>query len=310
MPGAGFAGLIAPKLLASIARFAGGFDVVHVHLARDLITMPAATIAVRRSNVVLQPHGMIQPDRRVKARAMDILSGTVFRRAGAVLFLTPAEEQGLHAVAESMRLRYLPNGIDVIPTSATSSEDVVLFCARLHPRKRVLAFVEMAAVLAGRGVKARFLVAGPDGGELPALRRAIRALRGTVDISYIGPVAPDAVRDLLASAAVFVLPSVDEPFPMTVLEALAAATPVVLTDTCAIADDLAARGAALVTDGSARQLADAVQLILTFPERTRYQVRAGIEAIHDKYAIATVVDQLEAIYRDVVHGGLAVATRR
>ena len=48
------------------------YDVVHVHVARDFVTLPAATIA-RRAGVpyVLQPHGMIDPSDHALARPLD-----------------------------------------------------------------------------------------------------------------------------------------------------------------------------------------------------------------------------------------------
>ncbi len=294
-----FAGLIAPSLMAYLRKHADSYDVVHVHLARDLVTMPGALLAARRTHLVVQTHGMIQPDSRPKARVLDaVATRRALRRAGAVAYLTPEEQRGLRAVASPIRLKHLPNGISPgAPPEHASDRGPVLFCARLHPRKRVLAFVEMAKILSQRGVDVPFLIAGPDGGELGKLNAALAEVRN-LDIRYIGPVPPNEVRTLLGSARVYVLPSVDEPFPMTVLESLASGAPVVLTDTCAIAADLGERGAALVTDGSPRQLADAVELLLS-PPRALLARTAGLHVIRESYSIAAVVDSLEAVYADL-----------
>src|SRR5512133_1426696 len=56
----GFSGLIAPGMLAWLRREMPTCDVVHIHLARDLITLPLALLAQRLGvRYVVQPHGMI-----------------------------------------------------------------------------------------------------------------------------------------------------------------------------------------------------------------------------------------------------------
>jgi glycosyltransferase involved in cell wall biosynthesis len=304
IPAAGFAGLVAPKLTADLARFGSSFDILHVHLARDLITLPAAALGGRRGRLVVQSHGRIQPDPRLKSRVMDAaLTRRVLRRRGTVLYLTPVEEAGLRAVLPSARLRHLRNGLKATETTLQDVDEVsneVLFCARLHPRKRVRAFVEMAKLLSERGVRPRFVIAGPDGGDLAAMETALALLPKSVDIDYIGAIPPEQVRKRLSLARVFVLPSVNEPFPMTVLESLAAGTPAVLTDTCAIAGELLDLGAAALTDGSPPQLADAVAALLASPTAWTQQRAEGLRAIREQYSIAAVVDELESVYLELL----------
>jgi hypothetical protein len=45
LPRSGFAGLTAPSMLWRFFRNRQSFDVVHVHVARDLVTLPVALIA-------------------------------------------------------------------------------------------------------------------------------------------------------------------------------------------------------------------------------------------------------------------------
>jgi glycosyltransferase involved in cell wall biosynthesis len=160
----------------------------------------------------------------------------------------------------------------------------------------VVAFVEMAADLVQRGSRARFSIVGPDEGDLVPMRAAITALGLSERVFYEGPLAAADVAGRLARADVFVLPSVDEPFAMTILEALSLGVPTVVTDTCHIADDLRSRGAALVTDGSPRCLADAVERVLCDSSTAQSLARAAQLAVQEQYSIGAVVDRLEAIY--------------
>ena len=306
LPTPGFSGLTAPGMLRTVWETRKDIDLLHIHLARDLITLPLASVA-RRLGIpfVTQTHGMVMPDQRLISRLTDsVFTRPALRRARAVMYLTATERQGLQNVSdrESLRLFDLPNGVP--PSSLgdppRSEPPVVIFCARLHPRKRVLAFAEMARLLVVRGSNADFVVAGPDEGDLPALRRFIESHSLADRLSYVGPLRPDMVRATLSQATAFVLPSENEPFPMTLLEALAEGVPAVLSDGCAIGDLVKGRGAT-VTDGSPESLADAVQKIVELSGSSptlRLQARRTAD---ESFSIASVVDRLESIYANSVH---------
>lgn len=88
------------------------------------------------------------------------------------------------------------------------------------------------------------------------MRRLIAAHRLRDVVSYGGALAYAEALRAYAKVAVYVLPSVDEPFAMTVIEGLSAGTPVVCTVTCGIADEVAHRGAAIVTAGPRAMVED------------------------------------------------------
>ncbi len=201
----------------------------------------------------------------------------MLRRARAALVLTEEEEAGLRRVLgrDGPRLVRLANGVRARPDTTESSETDVLFLARLQTRKRPEAFVRMAALVHRKRPDVSFTLHGSDEGRLAEVRSLI-ASEGLDDaVTYGGALEHDAAVERTARATVYVLPSVDEPFPMSVLESLAVGTPVVCTHSCGIAAELSRREAALVTDGSPEQLADAVlRLLEDRPLRERL-TRAG-----------------------------------
>ncbi len=195
----------------------------------------------------------------------------------------------------------LPNGVRLSaharPERSSDGQEVI-FLARLHPRKRPEAFVEMAALVHKEIPKARFTLYGTDEGSLGQVNQLV-ADRGLTDVvRYGGPLEHSAALRAYRGAAVYVLPSVHEPFPMTVLEALAEGTPVVCTSSCGIAGELADRQAAMVTDGSPQALAEAVSGLLTDEALHRRLTGAGHRAIREVFSIRAVVDRLEGIYRN------------
>ena len=234
----------------------------------------------------------------------------------ALLALNPAEAADVAAVAAPTadvreRIELLPNGIragrPAVPgTARAGAVPDVLFVGRLHARKRVDLFIRTAAACTATGRPMTFSVVGADHGELGAARALIRELGLQDVVRYEGALEPERIQERMAAADVLVVPSAIEPFGMVALEAMAAGTPVVMTDTCDIAEQMRARGAALVCPAEPDALAVAVRQALR-PEQRRVLVAEGLRAIETEYSIDAVVDRLEGIYRrawSVVDGPL------
>jgi glycosyltransferase involved in cell wall biosynthesis len=301
-PGARFSNLLVPALLRHIRHHAGTFDVMHVHLARDLITAPAARIALGRTRVVLQPHGMVKPDARPASRMFDaLLIRPVLTGSAVALALTEREEAGLRAVngREAIRIERIANGIAAVPRRERdqSGRPVILFLARLHPRKRVLAFAEAARTLVAAGKGYRFVVAGPDEGDGARLAAFIAENRLEDHLTYTGAMRPSDTMRALSDASVYVLPSFGEVFPMSVLEAIAVGTPTVMTADSGIAKALSRYGAAAITDGSPAELARAIAELVEDAESRAAVLRGADEALTREFGMTAVVDSLERAYR-------------
>jgi glycosyltransferase involved in cell wall biosynthesis len=302
-PSPSVAWLFSPGLLGWLVRSVRGADVVHVHTGRDLVGLTAIAVArVLRRPVVVQTHGMLSEKRDPLARAVDaVLTRPLLGTADRHLVLTDLDEHAVRALGASASVQRIPNGVAGTPDAEHDEPAVpdVLYCARLHRRKRAGAFVEMAALLAGRFPGVRFSIVGPDGGELAAVRRAIErhGLAGTVH--YEGPLPGTAVLARMRRSTVYVLPSVEEPFPMSLLEALSVGLPSVCTFDTGISDALAAERAAIVTDGSPRELAAAVAGLLESSARRDEMAAAGRRVIAERYSVAAMVDVVDRSYREV-----------
>lgn len=289
VPGQGILGKCSPRLVWYLWRTVRSAEVVHIHAGRDLVSLAALAICrLRNVPYVAQTHGMIMPRNSVISRIFDFLLRPLLERARCIFVLTEMEKRGVATMLPQARVCLLRNGIEVPESKdrTVGNPPTVLFLARLHPRKRVDAFVDMAAELRS----ADFVIAGPDEGCLPALRARLAA---QPIARYIGELDRTAAIKAISDADVYVLPSVAEPFPVTVLEALAAGTPVVITASCGLADLLEGRPGARVTDGSPSALARAVQSLLAdWPDASA----AARKTAEELFGIEQIVDQLLAAY--------------
>lgn len=298
--------LVSPSLWRATFRAARTADVVHLHMGRDLMTLGAAYMAVLAgARIVLQPHGMVIPDSRPYIRVLDaIVTRPVFRRAAALFALTRIEVEQLGEVGRTaLPIRRLNNGVapqgKSSPTKDSTGTDV-LFLARLQTRKRIMVFADAARRILQQRPDVRFSVVGPDEGELATLQAFIRDHSLEDRIVYEGALPAEQVRARLARATIYVLPSVNEVFPMTVLEAMDECVPVVITDSCGIADELQRLGAASVVDTTVESLVDGIDRLLEDAVFRDALASAGFDSVRTAFSIGPVVDSLETYYSEAI----------
>lgn len=299
-----FAGLFSPRLARWLLGHVRSFDVVHFHLGRELVVVTAAAIAKRRSvPYVTQTHGMIGPDRRMTARLLDVAAvRPVLRGAGSCFVLSNEEQETLdRAVPGRLPVRRLNNGIRISDDVQTDdpSPPEVLFLARLHPRKRVLAFARAAQELLAEGVDARFSIIGADGGDLAALTSYLEEAGSPDRLAYEGALPHREAISRLARCSVYVLPSVHEPYPMSAIEALALGKPTVVTSTNGLAA-LPELDAILSTvdPDSQVQLADSIRKLVASRELRVQTGNAAANTARELFSMQSVGEVLVGAYRD------------
>ena len=311
--GAGFAGIISPGLWWYVLRSARHFDVVHVHLARDLVTLPAAALVGSRGvPFVTQPHGMLDPSARRSAVALDaVLTRRILARSTTVFALDAHEADDIRAVAGrgDLPITLLRNGVPTAPNPGPEPDEIdVVFCSRLHPRKRPMAFVRMAIALIEAGEPGRFTLYGADEGELAAVQEAIDGAGVADRVRWGGVLDPAAVPGMMGRASALVLPSVDEPFGMVVAEALAAGRPVVVTDGCALAPFIREHDCGhVVPADDLPALVAAARHLIEQPDERAAMGRRGRAAVQQFLGMGAVADRLEEAYETAESGDRATS---
>ena len=313
VPAFGHAPTYARTMGSWIEEHAPKFDIVHIHLARDLVTLPVAA-KLRKMGIpfVVQTHGMVAPHGNPLARLIDRLwTIRLLHAASTVFHLNSTERQELCTVAGAdLSLRGLRNGVPtppaVLDTHGSGTPPEVLFLARLHERKRPEVFAEAALSLLKSGVRARFAIVGPPAGAEAGVDAIIGRARaegyGEECIRREPAVEPDLAGERMSRAAVYVLPSVREPFPMTVLEAMMLGIPVVIRPDNGLAGFVDTHRCGAVVDGGPESFAQAISGLLADPAAAGAMGERARSAAQAEFGIASVGKQLELAYRHVLYG--------
>jgi len=184
---------------------------------------------------------------------------------------------------------------DVRRELGLSSEDRVAgIVARLSPEKNHAMLLSAFADAVGRMPHARLLIVG-EGPEQPAIAETIGKRSLNDHVKLLG-VRRDVPR-ILSACDAFVLSSKREGLPIAVLEAMAAAKPIVATDVgdlnVLVKNDQTGQ---LVPPGEAGALADALCKMLGDPAQAERMGRAGRELVAREFSLEAMIKTHESMY--------------
>ena len=204
------------------------------------------------------------------------------------------------------RLRVVENGVDLArfaagPTPAEAraalelppDAPVVGAIGRLDPQKGLPHLVEAFAQLQPSDA---WLVLAGSGPDEAALRSLVAARGLTARVRFLGFRAD--VPRVLAACDVFCMPSLWEGFGLSLVEALAAGVPAVVSRVDSL-PEVAGDAAVWVPPADPRALADALRALLADPERRAALVAAGRERAQ-RFGLDAMLTGYEAVYAELL----------
>lgn len=220
-----------------------------------------------------------------------------------------------HEVAERLRQRFgvppgkirvVQNGIALAPFGTDAGapvgparvpgarRPVVLTAARLDTQKGHNYLLAAAALVP----EAEFVLAG-DGQERSALEAQARRLGIGERVHFLG--YRSDIPALLAEADLFVLPSLYEGLPLSVLEAMAAGLPVIATAIGGTEEAIVhGETGLLVPPGDPAALARAIRLALSDADLARRIAAAGKERAHREFSADLMAERVTRVYDDLL----------
>jgi glycosyltransferase involved in cell wall biosynthesis len=292
------------------------FDIIHLHEHRTLLSAAVAMQAMKHGvPYVVQPHGSVLPAyQRQKTKLLfDRAIGlSMLRNADRLLALTGMEAEQLKTMGiDQQRIEMLPNGIapedfDIVSPPGSfrrklglSDEPLVLYLARFNrikgPDILLRAFAQVVASIP----EAHLAMVGPDDGYLAKAQEVVRENQLEDVVMFPGPIYDTKLKQAAyADSDVYVLPSRYETFPISVLEAWVARTPVIVSNRCGIKDDIGEAGEVVPLEPNS--LSDSIIRALNDRAGGRQRGRIGREKVFQNYTWPLVVDRLEGILSEIV----------
>lgn len=274
-------------------------DIVHSHHGGLMVRAACRAGGVRA--VVQHIHSRILENKQ-DGKVSDLS----FRGANAVI----ASSQAVADCLPSCRAEVVYAGLETGPCPPPAADRSGAFklgvLTRLVPLKNVEALLSATALLRDRGINVETEIAGSGPSE-PSLRNLASSL-GLMDrVRFLGW-RPDS-RGLLASWNLLVIPSNEESFPITALEAMAAARPVVASRVGGlgemVVDGVTGR---LIAPGNVEKLAASIAELMRDRELADQMGVEGWKRVKDHFSTHLMASRTAAIYNHVLHTGIVRAT--
>lgn len=295
-------------------------DIIHLHGVWDPILLEAGYIAAdARIPYILAPHGMLDhwamAEKPLK-KSIALLLGrrSLIRCAAAIHALSEHERECISRGAFHTNIAVIPNGvtlqdIDPIPASgafraahpALGNDPFVLLLARLHGVKGLDILADAFATLRAKHPTLRLVIAGPDEGAGKAFQAQAQRLGVADRVHLVGPVYGRAKFEAYADAACFCLPSKHEAFSMSIAEALACRTPLVITQECNL-PAVAEANAGQVVKRNPQAVAAGIDHVLTNPQLAADAANRGRALIESRFTWPTIARQACTLYDTALSG--------
>ena len=291
-------------------------DVVHAHYA-----VPHATAAFL-ARQVLSGHGSIGP------KVVTTLHGTDITLVGSdssyseIVSFSIEQSDMVTAVSESLRadtyrqlgmtreIRVIPNFLECdlyqrqsLPelrqrfTDGDDDVKIVIHMSNFRPVKRIGAVLEIFDRIR-RQIPARLLLVG-DGPEFVSMHQQVRALGIGKLVHPLG--SQEEVVPLLSIADLFLLPSAEESFGLSALEAMACGVPVVASRVGGIPEVIEDTVSGFLhPPEDIDAMAKSAVTVLSDPQLHRAAAAAARLRVHERFSASQIVSIYEACYEEVL----------
>ena len=319
----------APSLLPRLMR--GQVDLLHAHgLWTPQALVTRLWSARTRRPYVVSVHGMLDPWALHRSRVRKRLVAALYERgrlrgAACVHALGPFETAALRAFGVAGAVCEIPGAVELPPEASSgpppwpapleAGRPVLLYLGRLHPKKGLLLLLAGFARARQRAPESaaawRLAIAGwGEEGQAATLARLAAELGIGADVILIGPLRGAARGAVYRASQAYVLPSLSEGLPLTVLEAWAERLPVLMTDACNLPCGFEAAAAVRMGPGADGVAAALLELFSMSDADRQAMGRRGRALVERRFSWPVVGPQFVEVYSWLAGGGARPASVR
>jgi glycosyltransferase involved in cell wall biosynthesis len=238
-------------------------DVIHTHFILPSGLVARALARRFRIPYVLTAHGSdvpgYNPDRFSLLHALlRPLWKRILSDSAAVTSPSRFLARLMHYEGCPAKVTVVPNGHWPLRRFGEARRHRILVVARMFPRKGVQHFIDAVAGMEN-GWEMIIAGDGPYRAELEA-----KARRVAPKVRFVGFVEPEALRILYESSSILVFPSIQENFPMVLLEAMDAGCAIVTANAEGCAEVVGDAGI-VVPKGNPKGIRDALERLVREP---------------------------------------------
>jgi len=180
---------------------------------------------------------------------------------------------------------------------APHGEKILMHASNFRPVKRVGDVVRIFAEVHAR-IPAKLILIG-DGPERPFIQQLIKDLKLSADVYFLGE--QDHLEPLFFCADLFLLPSEQESFGLTALEAMNCSVPVIATETGGLPEVIThGKTGYLYPVGEIKKMAEKSIELLSSPEKHELFKQQARKRATQSFNADQIIPQYEAFYEEIL----------
>ena len=293
------------------------YDLLHIHGIFSYAPSIAMAIArCQKVPYIVRPLGQLctwslQQSARKKQIYLKIIEKANLNHSQSIHFTSVAEQQEAALLNLTSPNFIIPHGLaipDTIPHADQRlrqhfnlpiDEPIILFLSRLHPKKGLDYLIPALGKLSH--YRFTFIVAGSGDSDYEAEVKTLVKIHGIERITHFAGFVKGEIKDLLIQGAdIFALTSHSENFGISVLESLAAGTPVIITPGVALSDLVQQQQLGYVTELNINAIAATIENFLDHPQESKKMGYRAREFILDNYTWDKIASKMIFVYENII----------
>lgn len=296
---------ITPSLLLDLAKMGNGFDIIHAHSHLSFSTnICAAFRGVRSTPLIITNHGMMSQTapKMFQDLYMQTVAKWTLKSADRIICYTEQEKAEMVGLGiPKKNVAVIHNGINTNlfrPRLLESESKNILWIGRYTPGKGVEYLIHAFAQFHKTHPDFSLLMIG-RGPNKDAMIELVQKLGLEGPVKMWDFVPNHEMPDIYRSARAFVLPSLEEGVPRSILEAMACGVPVICTELPQLVNIVSGAGCVVPLRDS-QSIAEQLDRIVRHPEWATALGREGVRRARSDHSWDDTVRRTLELYEKVI----------
>lgn len=248
------------------------------------------------SYIVKRQHGENSP----QARTAEIQENNIFNQADHVVVTTEAICKLIkcYELADT-KISVIPNYVDTEcfkPIKSKKNErgkKKIIFIGRLSDEKNL---IELITAIKGLNINLIIIGEGPLRNRLQDI-----AVKSDINVSFLGNIPNSELPNMINSSSLFVLPSLYEGHPKTLIEAMSCGVPVIGTNVPGIREIIEHRQNGYLCETTSSSIREAIIEVLNDNDLKNKMAKKAREYIKNNYSLNIIIDKELKLYDQLLH---------
>lgn len=262
-------------------------DVIHAHwsIPNGICAAISLSLLTVKTKLVCTLHGS---DLRLSNRFFVWLHQRVFKKSCAITTVSQyLFESAVAMGAASFKLSVMPMGVDTQnkfkPNNNIGNRDKLLFVGRLIKNKGVDILLKAMAIVVATRSDQQLVIVG-EGLELNSLKKMTNDLNISNNVTFLGSKSHEVLPEFYQQALIFISPTLDEGFGLTIAEAMACECAVIASNIGAVNELITDQKTGLLFEvGNHEALAACILRLLTDSGFCETLMRNGREKVINNF---------------------------